>query len=76
MNNQRRKEINEVIKRLMDIKSDIESIAGDEQDYYDNMPENLQGSMRAETSENALDSLYSAIDSIDEISDALTEASN
>lgn len=80
MNNQRRKEINNVkeeIKFLLEktkmVKTEIERIQDDEQDYLDNMPENLQYSMRAEDSQEAIDNFGDAIDCLDEVIDYLNE---
>ena len=60
MNNSRRKQIEKVIDEL-------EKIRNDEQDYFDNMPENLQYSERGEKSEFAIDALEFAIDQLQEI---------
>lgn len=73
MNKQRRKSIMDVIKNIESIKSDLESILFDEQDYFDNMPENLQGSIRGEQSEEAIDTLDEAISSLDEAINSLQE---
>ena len=43
------------------------SIAADEQDYLDNIPENLQGSERYEAGENAVENLEDAIDWLEDI---------
>ena len=67
MNNQRRKEIKNVVKELENIKNTINSILIDEQFCYDNMPENLQGSTRAINSEDAIDNLNDACDLIDDV---------
>lgn len=73
MNKQRRKDIGAQISNLENIKSNLESILSDEECYFDNMPENLQGSIRGEDSENAIDILSEAIDSLDEIINSLQE---
>lgn len=73
MNKQRRKSILEVIKSIETIKSELDDILFDEQDYFDNMPENLQGSIRGEQSEEAIDMLDSAINSLDEAISSLQE---
>ena len=65
MNNQRRKEIRNVTKDLENIMEKINGILSDEQDYYDNMPENLQGSMRGMDSDDAISNLNDAVESID-----------
>lgn len=66
MNNSRRMKIIEVVSRLQSIVSTLEDILTEEDDYRDNMPENLQGSARYETSEDSSNRLDSAISSIDE----------
>ena len=78
MNNQRRRELNRIatamesvsmpvdIEELEGIKSDIESVLWDEEFAFDNMPENLQYSMRGEVSQEAQDNMNEAIDLIDE----------
>ena len=74
MNKKRRKCIDSVIlkiHKLQDVieqlQQDIEDIAADEQDYLDNIPENLQGSERYEACENAVENLEAAIDWLDDI---------
>lgn len=73
MNKQRRKEIKTQIGELKNIVGNLESILSDEEYYFDNMPENLQGSMRGEDSETAIDVLTESIDSLQEIIDSLSE---
>lgn len=73
MNKQRRKEISAVITKLENIKEELENILGDEQDYYDNIPENLQMSERADQSSEAIDIMEDAISSIEDITDQLEE---
>ena len=76
MNNQRRKDLNNIaaamenvhvdIEELEGIKSDIEMVLMDEEMAFENMPENLQYSMRGEASQEAQDNMNEAIDLIDE----------
>ena len=82
MNKSRRKRIASVIDTLENItgydliepaKSEIEDILFEEEDAYDNMPENLQYSMRGEKSSDAIDSLQEAVDSLEEAIDTLNE---
>ena len=54
MNNKRRAEIKNIKERFAIARDMLESVLNDEQDYYDNIPENLLGSMRAEESEEAI----------------------
>ena len=73
MNKQRRKSISDIIKNIENIKMELENILYDEQDYFDNMPENLQGSIRGEQSEEAIDILTEAVDGLEEIANSLEE---
>lgn len=88
MNNKRRKKIRTMIRTLEtiqtfanynlieSIKDEIEDILWEEQDAYDNMPENLQYSMRGEESSDAIDYLQEAVDKLDEAVDILNEIDN
>lgn len=82
MNKSRRKRIASVIGTLENItgydliepaKSEIEDILFEEEDAYDNMPENLQCSIRGEESSDAIDYLQEAVDSLEEAIDTLNE---
>lgn len=48
----------------------LEDIKWEEEDYFDNMPENLQGSMRGCESEEAIDNMYQALDELNEAVEA------
>lgn len=67
MNKQRRQKIKKVRQRIEVCKNDLQVILDEEQDYFYNMPENLQGSMRGSDSEDAIDVMESCIDELDEI---------
>ena len=76
MNKARRQELSDVIRGLNRIQdtddlyawiNTLDSIKDDEQSYYDNIPENLQYSQRAETSEAAIDNLEDALDLLNEL---------
>ena len=78
MNKARRKELSKLANDLNLIKDKdalysciniLENIKDDEQDYYDNIPENLQYSQRAEDSEAAIDNLEEALDLLNELYD-------
>ena len=73
MNKERRAEIQDVLKtldnitaELEDLQSSIENIKDEEQDYLDNIPENLQESDRYHKSEEAIENLESACDTIED----------
>lgn len=70
MNNKRRKKIAEAIYKIEEL---IQNILDEEQEAYDNMPENLQGSERGIISEEAQESLGSAIDALEEAISYLEE---
>ena len=75
MNKQRRKELNDIIERLDGIIADIEALRDEEQDYFDNMPENLQGSEKGEMAENAISEMDNAISSIEDAIGSIETAS-
>ena len=79
MNKARRKELSNIIRALNTmidkddlyiVINDLENIKDDEQDYYDNIPENLQYSQRAEESEEAISNLEDALDLLNEVYNA------
>ena len=78
MNKMRRKELAKVINMLEEVQNkedlyliinELEDIKDDEQDYYDNIPENLQYSQRAEDSEKSIDNMDVALDLLNEVYD-------
>lgn len=66
MNKIRRKNLQSIIDQLEDLKSSLEEPQSEEEEYRDNMPENLQGSERYELADAACDSLYDAVSSLEE----------
>lgn len=78
MNKLRRKELGQVINGLNTIQdrddlysliNTLDNIKYDEESYYDNIPENLQYSQRAEDSETAIENLEEALDLLNEVYD-------
>ena len=74
MNNKRRVRVDDVIEKLRNIQSEIGDILSEEEEYRDNIPENLQGSEKYENAENNCDNLQSAVDQVDEVISYLEEA--
>ena len=74
MNKQRRKAINDISDSVRDLQTKIDNLKDAEQDYYDNMPENLQESERGEIAEEAIDNLQSAYDSLEDAINSLDSA--
>ena len=64
MNKIRRKNLQTIIDRLEDIKADLEEITYEEEEYRDNIPENLQSSEKYDRADEACDNLNEVIDSI------------
>ena len=54
MNKERRAKINNIIKKLDAMLNDLKEVLFEEEMVFDNMPENLQGSIRGEESEEAI----------------------
>ena len=71
MNKQRRKEIHDILSEIQNIKSKLEMVQMNEEMAFDSMPENLQYSMRGEESQEAIDVMSSAAESLDEAIDQL-----
>lgn len=67
MNNLRRKRIAKLVDMLFELRKEFESIAEDEEEYIDNIPENLQNSFRYEEAEEALYNLNEVVSSLDEV---------
>lgn len=74
MNNTRRKSLNEIKEKIDDLRVDLELLLEEEQDYRDNMPENLQGSERYEKADEACDNLSDAVDGLEEVISSLEAA--
>lgn len=74
MNKPRRKALQTLLDRMAEIRDILEEIEGDEEDYRDNMPENLQGSERYEKANEACDSLYKAVSNLEEAIESIEAA--
>lgn len=74
MNKQRRKELAEVIRQIEVARALLEDIAGEEKDYKDNIPENLQTSDRYQQAENACTNMVEAGEALEDVICKLEEA--
>lgn len=74
MNKIRRKNLEEIASRIAELKEELEVLQSEEEDYRDNMPENLQGSERYERADAACDSLSEAVDYLDSAISNIEEA--
>lgn len=60
MNKKRRKALEEIIGKLEELKEEIEAIQEEEQEAYDNIPESLNDTDRA-------NQMYENIDALEEV---------
>ena len=67
MNKERRKEIALASAKIEEAKNMLESCLEGEQEYYDNMPENLQSGEKGDAAQSAIDALHSAIDHLEDV---------
>ena len=74
MNKARCKALDEVISKIEEAKELLENLQAEEEEYRDNMPENLQGSERYEAADAAVDNMSSAVDALDEAISSIESA--
>lgn len=74
MNKARRKALDEVISKIEEAKELLENLQAEEEEYRDNMLENLQGSERYEAADAAVDNMSSAVDALDEAISSIESA--
>ena len=81
MNNDRRKQITKaqvafeaaqaalaiVMEDFADVKDSLEGIRDDEQEYFDNMPESLQGGDKGQNAEQAISQLDDAVNDMESV---------
>ena len=71
MNKERRNKIKEISIELKNINEKLNELLDEENYSFDNMPENLQGSLRGIESEDSIDIMEESIGKIKEIIDDL-----
>ena len=81
MNKTRRKSLKEVMTQienmqsiLCDLLGTLDSLCGEEEEYRDNMPENMYGSEKYEKADAAADAITAAYDALESADNSLTEA--
>jgi hypothetical protein len=74
MNNERRKQIADLIAQLSTIEDDASTLAEQEREYFDNMPESLQQGEKGIAAEEATDDLDNAVMSVSEAREHLQQA--
>lgn len=76
MNKERRKSLQSIVDQLEELKGTLDDLKLEEEGYRDNMPENMQGSERYQTADEACDNLYEAVSQIEEAVSGITAAIN
>ncbi len=74
MNNQRRNKLKKIIDILNDAMNMVEFVRDEEEEYMNNIPENLQGSERYSIAEEACNYLEDAISDIESAIENLDDA--
>ena len=74
MNKERRKSLQDIKDQLEELKGSLEDIQAEEEEYRDNMPENLQGGERYEKAEEAVGNIESAAESLGDAIDCIEAA--
>ncbi|WP_302756867.1 hypothetical protein [Alistipes indistinctus] len=73
MNKDRRKRLEGIYEKLIEIYEELDAIIDEEQEAYDNMPESLQDSEKGERMYEGIDSLESAKDDINNAATTIEE---
>lgn len=73
MNKVRRGQLQEIQSELETLKSKLEELQQEEQDYYDNMPDAFQFGEKGEKAQTAIDGIESGVSSLDDVINGITE---
>lgn len=76
MNATRRKEIAGLSLELTSIRCRLETLRDEEQEFNNNLPDNLRESARANASDDALEALDEAVDMLEQLESSLDEVGN
>ena len=74
MNKERRKSLREIQSKLDRLGQDLETLKEEEEEYRDNVPENLQESDRYQRADEVCDLLQEALESMDNAYQQIEEA--
>ena len=74
MNKERRKSLREIQSKLESLGQDLEALKDEEEEYRDNMPENLQESERYQRADEVCDLLQEALENMDSAYQQIEEA--
>ena len=71
MNKARRKKLGAIIDQLKYLREDLDAVASEERDAYDNLPESLKESDRGTAMEEAADELDDICSEMEELKDRI-----
>lgn len=71
MNRERRKKLGEIIDQLEYLREDLDAVASEEREAYDNLPESLQESDRGCAMEEAADELDDICSELEDLKDRI-----
>jgi flagellar biosynthesis chaperone FliJ len=74
MNKPRRKALQALYGQLAEIKDQLDGILSEEEDYRDNIPENMQSGERYEKIDDACNSLSEAVEFVENAYDCIETA--
>lgn len=74
MNAARRKAIEKIKTTIEEAKCQLDDITGEEQDYFDAMPESFQNGETGEKAQEAVSHLEEAVSSLEDVIGALESA--
>ena len=74
MNKSRRKTLTNAMLQAQELKNVVANILSDEQQYLDNVPENLQATEAYSTAEAAVDALEGALEALESLLEYLADA--
>jgi len=73
MNNTRREEIDAAAKTMEELKNEVEAIAYAEREYFDDMPENFQGTERGQRADEVATELEDIAQELEDLLERLNE---
>ena len=73
MNKIRRQQLTEIQAELEALKERIECLQQEEQDYFDNMPESLQGGEKGDKAQEHIDAIEYCANTLDDVISGITE---
>ena len=74
MNNTRRKHLRDIIEKMEGMKSEIEEIRTEEEEYYNNMPEAFQDGDKGDRAQTVIEYLDEAMTAAGDVIENLTSA--